>query len=279
LLAGLLMFAPSIALVQLPLQAWVSRLIVVVVGVAAYQRNITLLAIPAVILSGIIQEGAKLIPIAAYAGWRKQPIPRFGLSIGALVGLGYGVTEAQWLLNAIFAGGFNLGLVSTYGLVAISGFWERFFTVAFHTASGAVLGWGIARRKWWYFYLITVAWHVVLNYTVILFQVGAFTVWQTEFAIAMVANGLFIYAFWLRWRNLTEIELSEIAPLAEIMTNPPTEKVTAPGEVIPSETLRIREQESSVVAPPVGRGPDDSDSLDVDVGLTATTKDTGVDSE
>jgi RsiW-degrading membrane proteinase PrsW (M82 family) len=94
LLAGLLMFAPSIALVQLPLQAWVSRLIVVVVGVAAYQRNITLLAIPAVILSGIIQEGAKLIPIAAYAGWRKQPIPRFGLSIGALVGLGYGVTEA-----------------------------------------------------------------------------------------------------------------------------------------------------------------------------------------
>jgi hypothetical protein len=58
--------------------------------------------------------------------------------MGALVGAGYGVIEAQWLMNAIFAAGFSLGMVSTYGLIVLAGFWERFFTIAFHTASGAV---------------------------------------------------------------------------------------------------------------------------------------------
>jgi hypothetical protein len=148
--------------------------------------------------------------------------------MGALVGAGYGVIEAQWLMNAIFAAGFSLGMVSTYGLIVLAGFWERFFTIAFHTASGAVLGWGIAGRKWWLFYLIATAWHILLNYSVILYQVGAVSSLQVELAIAVMADFLFVYAFLLRWRNTPETELTKLITPSEITL--PEEIETATSE-------------------------------------------------
>jgi hypothetical protein len=127
-LVGAFLFAPSIALVQLRLQGEISRLLATLVGTEAYRRDILILSIPAVLLSGVIQEAAKFVPIVVYAYViRKQKLmPRFTLSMGALVGAGYGVVEAQWLINAIFAAGFSFDLVSVYGLVALAGFWERF---------------------------------------------------------------------------------------------------------------------------------------------------------
>lgn len=237
-LAGAFLFAPSIALVQLRLQGEISRLLATLVGTEAYRRDILILSIPAVLLSGVIQEAAKLLPIVVYAYViRKQKLmPRFTLSMGALVGAGYGVVEAQWLINAIFAAGFSFDLVSVYGLVALAGFWERFFTVAFHTASGAVLGWGIARRKWWLFYLVTTVWHALLNYSVILFQVGILSSLQVELIIAVMADILFVYAFLLRWRSLPEAELAKMTPPEVI---PPVETITGvPESPVATETIK-----------------------------------------
>lgn len=247
-LSGALIFIPSIALVQLPLQRGLSRFLVAFVGIQAYQRDILFLAIPAVMVSGIVQEAAKLIPIAVYWYIRKHSLmPRFGLCIGALAGAGYGVFEAQWLLNDIFAAGFNLSWVYTFGLIALGGFWERFFTVAFHTASGAVLGWGLAKGKWWLFYLLTSFWHFALNYTVVLYKTSILSNLQVYFLIAVFADVIFVFAFLLRWRNMPQTELEkmmvplEIASVAE--TAPLQEAAQSRLETAaPGETPKQMEQ-------------------------------------
>jgi len=235
-LTGVVIFIPSIALVQLPLQRATSFFLVDLVGIEAYERDIILLSIPAVLLSGVVQEAAKLIPILVYWLIRKRGLlPRFSLSIGALAGAGYGVFEAYWLLSEVFAAGFTLSWISTYGLVALSGFWERFFTVAFHTASGAVMGWGVGRGKWWLFYLLTVLWHFIINYTVVLFQTGILSNFQVEFLIALLADAMFFLAFWLRWRMLKFPEMEKPYPPV-IQPMPVAEAPTETNGTIQAET-------------------------------------------
>jgi len=236
-LAGALIFGPSIVLVQLPLQRAVSYYLVDLVGLEAYQRDIIFLSIPAVILSGVVQEAAKLIPIIVYWLIRKRElVPRFSLGIGALAGAGYGVFEAYWLLSEIFAAGFSLSWLSAFGLIALAGFWERFFTIAFHSASGAVLGWGLAKRKGWLFYLLTTFWHFILNYTVVLFQTGVLSNLQVEFLIALLADALFFLAFWLRWRTVKFPETETPPLLAGQVTSAAEPMTTSDGETS-AETL------------------------------------------
>ncbi len=234
-IGGAIVFIPAIALVQLPLQRSLSQFIVALVGAQTYQQDILVLAIPAVLVSGLVQEAAKLIPVYVYWEMRKRQIlPKFGLSLGALAGAGFGVFEAQWLLNGIFAQGFNLGWVSTFGLAVLAGFWERFFTVAFHTASGALLGWGTAGRKARLFFLLTTFWHFVLNYTVVLYQTGIMTSVQTEFAIAVAADLIFFAAFLLRWRSTPMTELDKFLPPEEPATPETTPATIVPGEDRPT---------------------------------------------
>ena len=69
-------------------------------------RWLLLASIPGIILGGLIQEGAKLIPVIFYWGrnhWNF--IPKFGLIAGAVSGAGFGVFEAIWVHNTIFASG------------------------------------------------------------------------------------------------------------------------------------------------------------------------------
>lgn len=235
-LSGAFIFVPSIALVQLPLQRALSLFLAAQLGIATYERDIIYLSIPAVLISGIVQEAAKLIPIAIYWLIRKRDLmPRFGLAIGALVGAGYGVFEAQWLLSEIFAAGFDFSWLSAFGLIALGGFWERFFTVAFHTASGAVMGWGLAKGKWWLFYLFTTFWHFALNYTVVLYRTNNLSNLQVELLIAIMADIIFVFAFLLRWRTvkLPELEKAVLTaePLPTAETTLPASDNTAPSEV------------------------------------------------
>ena len=87
--------------------------------------------------------------------------------------------------------------------MAPAGFWERFFTVAFHTASCAIAGWGLARGWGWQFYLLASFLHGLLNYSVALLQSGIFTIVSLEIYAAVVAVLVTGVALWLRWRKST----------------------------------------------------------------------------
>jgi len=91
--------------------------------------------------------------------------------------------------------------VQAGGLWALAGFWERFFAVAFHTASSALAGYGLAKGWGWQFYLIASFLHGLVNYSFALLQAEVFTVVQFEIYVAVVAVLVTAWALWLRWRN------------------------------------------------------------------------------
>jgi RsiW-degrading membrane proteinase PrsW (M82 family) len=168
------------------------------------KRWILLAGIPQILLSGLVQEGAKLVSAVVY-WWRssKNVDPKLGLAIGAVAGAGFGIFEAQWVHNTIFASGWTWQTVQTSGVMALAGFWERFFTVAFHTAASALAGYGLAKGWGWQFYLIASFLHGLLNYSAVLLQSELLTVVHVEIYLAVVAVLVTAWAIWLRWRKTT----------------------------------------------------------------------------
>lgn len=184
----------AMSFILIPLQNWT--------GLALSHVDILVAGIPLVLLSGLVQEGAKLVPIVVYWGRSGKSIdPKLGLAIGAVAGAGFGIFEAQWAHNAIFASGWTWELVQTYGFWALAGFWERFFGVAAHIALSALAGYGLARGWGWQFFLIASFLHGLINYSVVLFQAELLTVVHVEIYAAVLAVLLTAWALWLRWRK------------------------------------------------------------------------------
>ncbi|MFC1969779.1 PrsW family glutamic-type intramembrane protease [Chloroflexota bacterium] len=189
--------------IQIPLQVLAGAALGHFWSQEVLERWILLAGIPQIFLSGLVQEGAKLVPVVVY-WWRsgKNIDPKLGLAIGAVAGAGFGIFEAQWAHNLIFASGWTWGAVQTGGFMALAGFWERFFTVAAHTAFSALAGYGLARGWGWQFYLIAACLHGLLNYSVALLQAGLFTVVHLEIYVAVLAVLVTAWALWLRWRKM-----------------------------------------------------------------------------
>jgi len=192
----------AVAFIQIPLQLWSGQALNHFWSQEILMSWLLLAGIPAILLSGLVQEGAKLVPIVIY-WWRKGKNidPKLGLAIGAVAGAGFGILEAQWVHNAIFASGWSWEGVQTGGLIALAGFWERFFAVAFHIAASALAGYGLAKGWGWQFYLIASFLHAFLNYSVILLQSELITVIQLEIFVAVWAVLVTAGALWLRWRK------------------------------------------------------------------------------
>lgn len=192
----------AIAFIQIPLQGWTSQALAHFWGQFTLLRWLLFASIPGILLSGLVQEGAKLIPVTFY-WWRNHWnfTPKFGLIAGAVSGAGFGVFEAIWVHNSIFASGWTWGTVETSGFFALLGFWERFFSVAFHTAVSALAGYGLAKRLGWQFYLIASLLHGTTNYSVILLEKGILTSVQVEIYIAVLAVAISGGALWLRWHK------------------------------------------------------------------------------
>jgi hypothetical protein len=202
LIAGAALFAPGIAWIQVPLQTLVGNAMIRWLGILTYQNQIFFTGIPVVLLSGLVQEGAKLLPVSVH-WWshRRELTPRFALTLGAMSGVGFGILESQWVLNSIFASGWSFETFQVYGFLGIAGFWERFFTIAFHTSSAALAGWGLSRGYGWQFYLLVSFLHFLLNYTVIFFQKGLISTIQVEIIIAAIGVILYAVVSWLRYRK------------------------------------------------------------------------------
>jgi RsiW-degrading membrane proteinase PrsW (M82 family) len=191
--------------VQIPLQALTGQLLSYFWSQEVLLKWLLLAGIPQILLSGLVQEGAKLVPIVIY-WWRrdKNIAPKLGLAIGAVAGAGFGIYEAVWAHNQIFAAGWTWQAVQAGGFTALLGFWERFFAVAFHVAASALAGYGLAKGWGWQFYLIASFLHALLNYSAVLMQAGLFTAIQLEIYAAVVAVLVTAAALWLRWRKTEE---------------------------------------------------------------------------
>ncbi|MFC2031885.1 hypothetical protein ACFLUS_00700 [Chloroflexota bacterium] len=201
----------AVAFIQIPLQVLTGQVLDHFWSQEILIRWLLLASIPQILLSGLVQEGSKLVPVVIY-WWRKGKNidPKLGLAIGAMAGAGLGIFEAVWSHNQIFASGWSWEAVQTSGLIALEGFWERFFAVAFHTASCSLAGYGLAKGWGWQFYLIASFLHGFLNYSVVLFQSGLFTIVQVEIFAAVLAVLVTAVALWLRWRKTEELIEAEV---------------------------------------------------------------------
>ncbi len=202
----------TVTFVQIPLQLWSGQALNYFWSQEILMRSFLLAGIPLILLSGLVQEGSKLVPVVIY-WWRKgrNIDPKLGLAIGAVAGAGFGIFEAQWAHNSIFASGWSWETVQSSGLIALAGFWERFFAVAFHTAVSALAGYGLAKGWGWQFYLLAAFLHAFTNYGIALFQSGLFTIIHVEIYVAVVAVLVTAGTLWLRWRKPAELAESEVS--------------------------------------------------------------------
>lgn len=190
------------AFIQIPLQSWAGQALGYFWSQDIIMRWILLAGIPQILLSGLVQEGGKLLPIVFY-WWRngKRINPRTGLSIGVVAGLGFGVFEAVWVHNRVFATGWNWEVVQANGFLALTPFWERFSAVALHIGASALAGYGLAKGWGWQFYLLAAFAHNLANYGVVLFTAGIFAIIHLEIYVTVVAILVMTGALWLRWRR------------------------------------------------------------------------------
>jgi len=204
--------------VQAPLQSWTNLALVHFLGLDTVIGWLLVTSIPSVLLSGIVQEGAKLLPVVVW--WLRKNTTmtaKTGLIIGAISGAGFGVFEAVWALNTfVFIPGWSWGMVESQGFVALAPFFERFFAIAFHTASCALAGYGLAKGWGWQFYLVASLLHGLVNYSVVLFQTHVMTTVQMEMWITIIAVVLTAVVMWLRWRKPTQ----QTAKASELMSAP-----------------------------------------------------------
>jgi len=199
----------AVTFIQIPLQVWTGQALERFWSHEILLSWLLLAGIPQILYSGLAQEGSKLVPVVVW-WWRqgRNIDPKLGLAIGAVAGAGFGVFEAVWVHNNIFAFGWSWEAVQTGGLVALVGFGERFFTVAFHIAVSALAGYGLARGWGWQFYLLASFLHGFLNYSVVLLQSGLVTSIQIEIFIAVIAAVVTGTVLWLRWRKSEVIDES-----------------------------------------------------------------------
>ena len=195
----------AVSFIQIPLQYLVGQALGHFWSQEVLMRWLLLAGIPQILLSGLVQEGSKMVPVVLWwLGENRTLTPKAGLVVGAVAGFGFGVFEAVCVHNSIFAAGWSWEAVQAGGYMALAGFWERFFAVAFHIASCALVGWGLARGWGWQFYLLAAFLHSLLNYSVVFLQTGLFTVVHLEIYAAVVAVLVTAGALWLRWRQSEE---------------------------------------------------------------------------
>jgi len=202
----------AVVFLQIPLQFWIGQLLAQFWSQEVLVRWLLVAGIPQILCSGLVQEGSKLVPVVVYWQRKGRNIdPRLGLVVGAVAGLGFGIFEAVWVHNTLFAYGWNWQVVQANGLIALAPFWERFFTVGFHIAVSGLAGWGLARGWGWQFYLLASFLHSLTNYGVALLTVGVMTIVQVEIYVAAMALLLTGGVLWLRWRKSGKLVEPEVS--------------------------------------------------------------------
>ena len=188
----------AMTFIQIPLQYY----IIEGMGTNTYIEQILLAGIPVMLVTGLVQEGAKMVPMVFW--WLqsdKKIDPKMGLIIGAIAGAGFGVFEAVWAHNQAFMAGWTWDWISIDAVQALLPFWERFWTVAFHIAVSGIAGYGLAKGKGFPFYILAAVLHGAVNYLSVIYVKGILTTNQTEVVLAAFAALVMLAVLWLRWRK------------------------------------------------------------------------------
>jgi RsiW-degrading membrane proteinase PrsW (M82 family) len=192
----------AIAFIQIPLQSWAGQALLHFWNQFTILKWLLLAGIPSILLSGLVQEGAKMVPVVFFWLSNDRYINvRSGLITGAIAGAGFGIFEAIWVHNTIFESGWTWQAVQTNGYIALLGFQERFFTVGFHIAVSALACYGLAKGLGWQFYILASLLHGIVNYGAILTQKMILNTIGVEIYIAALAVALTAIVLWLRWRG------------------------------------------------------------------------------
>ena len=194
-------------------------------------------SIPIVLALGLVQEGAKMVPMLFWWLGKTKPDPRMGVIIGAVAGAGYGIFEAFYSHNQIFATGWGWDNVALGGVTSLLPFWICFWTVACHIGISALVGYGLAKRKIWLYYPLAAFVHALVTYLSVLAAKGTIT--GNQMGIILAVGGLIIIgiSLWLHRRKYEEAE-----PVAETEIAPST----LPDEVTPLTAL----PEQEILVPP-----------------------------
>jgi RsiW-degrading membrane proteinase PrsW (M82 family) len=200
---GAILAPVAIDITSFPLGYGISKLYSYFWGKETIQSWSWLLSIPSIFIYGLVWEGAKLVPVAAYWWWADRKIePKLGLLVGAVAGAGFGWLLSQWTLNYfISSSNWSWQLVQTGGFVAFTGFWEGFFVLGLNAASTALAGWGLAKGWGWKFYLLAGFIFLVTNYTTVLVSRGLVSATQAQLLIAAWALIIVGVTLWLRDRK------------------------------------------------------------------------------
>jgi RsiW-degrading membrane proteinase PrsW (M82 family) len=210
----------AVALIQMPLQYYLEEGMTNLWDILTLNDWLLLAGIPIILLSGLVQEGAKMVPMVFWWRGRKGLDPKMGLAIGALAGFGFGVFEGFWMHSYALGSGWTWDVIINNGFVGIAPYWERFFTIGFHIAASAIAGYGLAKGLGWQFYLIAAGLHALINYSVLIYQKGYFSLTGMEIYIAVVAVLVAIAAIMLRYRKgKVEEPLPPIEPPAPVETD------------------------------------------------------------
>jgi RsiW-degrading membrane proteinase PrsW (M82 family) len=210
----------AIVFVYWPLQHYISQAMSHFWNALTLNDWLLLSGLPFVLLSALVQEGAKMLPVVAW-WWRsgRNIDPKLGLAIGAIAGAGFGIFEGFWTHASVLGSGWTFDAITDYGFIGISPFWERFFVIGFHIAVSSLAGYGLAKGRGWQFYLIAAGLHSILNYAAILYQKGYLSVTQVEIYVAAVAVLVTLAVMLLRWRKEKEEEPMQPAePAAPVDT-------------------------------------------------------------
>ena len=183
----------AMSFILIPLQNWT--------GLALSHVDILVAGIPLILLSGLVQEGAKLVPMVVYWGRSGKNIdPKLGLAIGAVAGAGFGILQTGWVL------GYEGYHFEFFNPASINGFLCTSFTVAAQIAFSALAGYGLARGRGWQFYLIASFLHGLLNLAWLVFP-DTSIIFESCYSLgacvytAVLAVLVTAWALWLRWRK------------------------------------------------------------------------------
>jgi RsiW-degrading membrane proteinase PrsW (M82 family) len=215
----------GISFVQIPLQNWAAQGMQKILDEATLVDWFLLTGLPTVLISGFVQEAVKSLPIAVW-WWRsgRTLTPRMGLIIGAVAGAGFGIFEAIWDNGSNLASGWTFDAVSSYGFAdGMYPFIIRILSVGFHIGASALVGYGLAKGKWWQYFLITSILHALVNYSTILAMYFTYVNPQewlsgihVEIYIAVIAIVTIAWALAIRWRKEPEEPLPPASPLESI---------------------------------------------------------------